>query len=134
MQIRTRSSPSAELTKILSSQTTGVAPLAPGNVTRQAILRFASQETARPVSVDVPFPRGPRHDAQFSAETEDGIATTPSTSSSFNRILFDIVNDSRVETPVIRPPPADINFILDDRPEMQPTLLIRSVNTGCIDE
>jgi hypothetical protein len=93
MQIRTRSSPSAELTKILSSQTTGVAPLAPGNVTRQATLRFASQETAIPVSVDVPFPRGPRHDAQFSAETEAGIANTPDNNSSDKRNLFDIVID-----------------------------------------
>ncbi|GIS61939.1 MAG: hypothetical protein CM1200mP2_41640 [Planctomycetaceae bacterium] len=92
IQTRTRSSPSAVLTKILSSQTIGVAPLAPGRSTRQATFRFVSHETAMPFSADVPFPRGPRHDAQFSAETEAGISTTPHNNSSN---LFDIVTDSR---------------------------------------
>src|SRR5262249_126833 len=65
--INTRASPSCEVRKIRSPQTTGVEPPMPGSVSVQATFFEALHLVGRPVSELTPSFVGPRHCGQLSA-------------------------------------------------------------------
>src|SRR5579872_157942 len=61
------------VTNTESSQTTGVAWLAPGRATDQSTLSLVVQLSGKPRSVVEPLRNGPRHCGQFSAETVNAL-------------------------------------------------------------
>src|SRR5690606_4501632 len=66
---------STDVRKMWSSQMAGVAPACPGRGTRHTTFSVELQVVAKPVSEEIPFPRGPLHAGQFSARSDPHAVT-----------------------------------------------------------